>query len=330
MRLNQKTLRAIQDQSARICVELARLKLERVKQVDQSLQDLGIERRNGWQWLGEAKINLDKAETALRSQQFVEARQFASEALMFGRMLQRNHWDHAVHRLSSPTSNPWAVSFQSLPEYWRLSRQIESLGSLETMENLLPSGEFEDRSTLIAEHWKHEQSLVEGVESGAELYESAKQGKYSLRLSALPTNPSAVPGVVSKPPVTFISPEIVVHTGQIVRITGWTKIPANLVSSSDGALIYDSLLGKPGAVRLKASHDWQKFELDPIPVPESQEMTLTIALHGLGELLVDDLRICAFEPTQAIAAPEKTKSTVAPTKYSPLDIRRLNPLPKRQ
>lgn len=326
--LNQR-IREIQEQSAHLQVDLAKLKLERIRIVDQSLQDMGIEQRNGWQLLGEAKINLDKAETALRSQQYAEARKFAAEAMLFGRLLQRSHWEHAVKRLPTATANPWAVSFQSLPEYWRLSRQIESFGSLETLENLLPSAEFEDRSTLIAEHWKHEQLLVETIESGAELYGSAKQGKFCLRLSARPVEVNSVPTLIPKPPVTMISPGIVVHAGQTVRISGWAKIPANLVGSTDGALIYDSLLGKPGAIRLKGAQDWKKFELIR-PVPESQEMTLTIALHGLGELLIDDVQVTAFEPAQPIAAPTPNKSAVAPTKYSPLDLRRLNPLPKKK
>ena len=326
--MNQKVAR-IQDQSARVIVELARLKMDRIRQVDQTLQNQGVTRPEGWRWLGEAKQHLEKADSALKAQQFSEARQHADDALQFGRLLQRAHWDHAVQRLSSPTTSPWAVSFQSLPDHWRLIRRLEKLGNLDAMENLLPSGEFEDIGTLVAEHWQHEQAMLETVESSASLHHVAKQGKFSLRLSAIPVAGQPVPSVVSKPPVTVASPGISVQAGQVVRITGWAKIPSTLVGSIDGALIYDSLLGKSGAIRLKASQDWKRFELIR-PVPESQEITISVSLQGLGELLVDDLRIAAFEMGPDLVPSTPEKSTVEPARFSPLDMRRLNPLQKRK
>jgi hypothetical protein len=279
--------------------------------------------------LGDAKIQLDKAEVALKAQQPAEARQFAAEAMQLARLLQRAHWEHVNRRLPSPTSNPWAVSFQSLPEYWRLSRQIESLGPAEKMQNQLPSGEFEDVSTLLAEHWKNEQAMQESVESSADLYRIAKQGSYSLRLSASPIDGATIPSIMTKPPVTMVSPGISARAGQVVRISGWAKIPADLLGSLDGAMIYDNLLGKPGAVRLKSSQDWKRFELVRL-VPESQDVTVTLSLNGLGELLIDDLRISVFELGEEPPLPPSNKSPIAPARYSPLDnFRRLNPLQKR-
>ncbi len=325
--LNQKIL-AIQEQSARASVDLAKLKLERIRLVDQTLQSLGVGRKDAWQWLGDAKLQLDKADSALRAQQPSEARQYAGKALQYGRYLQRAYWDQVSRRLSSPTSNPWAVSFQSLPEYWRMSRRVDSLGSSDAQVNLLPSGEFEDPGTLIGEHWQHEQSMLDTVESSAKLYGAAKQGDFCLRLSARPTDGETVPKSFSKPPVLMVSPAISVRAGQVVRITGWAKVPATILGSVDGAMIYDSLLGKTGAIRLKTTQDWQRFELLR-PVPESQEMTVTFALNGVGDVLFDDLRVACFELGSDAPLPPSNKSSIAPTKYSPLDLRRLNPLQKR-
>ena len=114
----------------------------------------------------------------------------------------------------------------------------------------------------------------------------------------------------------------------MVRITGWAKVPTALEGSVDGALIYDSLLGKAGAIRLKASQDWRPFELLR-PVPESQEMTITIALHGLGEVLIDDLKVTAFELNTDIPLPPSNKSSIIPAKGSGLISGRLNPIQKR-
>ena len=326
--LNQK-IAGIQEQSAHLLVELAKLKLDRIRQVDQALQNMDVGRPDAWKLLGEARQHMDKAESALQLKQTDDARQQASEALQFGRFLQRNHWEHAIRTSPNTTTSPWAVSFQSLPEHWNLMRRLEKLGSLDAMENLLPSGEFEDIGTLVAEHWKHQQTMLETVQSSAELYPVAKQGKSSLRLAASPIAREPNANSISNPPVTVVSPGVSVHAGQYVRVTGWAKIPTPIIGSIEGALIFDSLLGKSGAVRLKAVQDWQRFELLR-PVTETQEMTMTISLQGLGELLVDDLRITASELGPNVPLPSTNKSAIEPAKYSPLDIRRLNPLQKRR
>ena len=96
-----------------------------------------------------------------------------------------------------------------------------------------------------------------------------------------------------------------------------------------GKLIYDSLLGKSGALRLKGAQDWKRFELIR-PVPESQEVTLSISLQGFGELLVDDVRIAVFELRPDAPTTPANRSAVEPVRFSPLDVRRLNPLQKKK
>jgi hypothetical protein len=329
--LNQKIL-SIQEQSANICVELARLKLERIRQLHLSLPSDAIQHPEDARGsLGAAKLQLDDAQSELNKQEYARAGIAAAEALEYGRFVQLADWEQAVRRLPNITKSPWALSFQSLPEHYRLMKQLENQKSLNALSNLLPSGEFENMGTLVAERWRPEQSTIEAVDSSAGLYGVAKQGENCLRLSAS-LNPNAgdtQPKVFSKPLVTVVSPGISVHAGQIVRISGWAKIPQAISGSFDGALIYDSLLGKPGAVRLKAAQDWQRFELVR-PVPESQELTITLSLQGIGELYVDDLRVIAFEPAQDITLPSG-KSDLAPAKHSTFEsIRRLNPLPMRK
>ena len=326
--LNEQ-IASIQDRSAYMSVELARLKFERIREIDQMLQGMGVGRPEAPRLISESRQHLEKAESALQARQFLEAQQEASEALQFGRLLQRSHWEHAIRSLPNVTSSPWAVSFQSLPEHWRLLRRIGKLGSLESHENLIPSGEFEDIKTLIGEHWKHEQTMLETVQSSAELHHVAKQGEFSLRLAASPLSAGQIPSAITSAPVTVVSPSVTVHKGQIVRITGWIKIPTAISGSIEGAILYDSLLGKAGAIRLKAAQDWRQFELLR-PVPESQDMTVTVSLQGLGEVLLDDLRIVAVELDSDSEVPAPTVPSVEPAKFSPLDLRRLNPLQRRK
>jgi hypothetical protein len=329
--LNQR-ISATQDRSAAACVELSQLKLERIRQIDQQLQQLGVGLPEAQPLLAQAQQHTNSADMALRQQQYQSARQHAADAMQLARMLQRAHWENAVKKLPSPVVSPYAVCFQTLPAHWKLMRGV-SERSLAAHPNKLPSGEFEDLDTLIAAGWRHEQRAVPGVQSAAELHPSAKQGQYSLRLAAQPAAGEPPPISLNKIPVTVVSPPLSVHAGQVVRISGWVKLPQAVLGSLDGATIHDSLLGKTGAWRVKAARDWQRFELLRV-VPESQELTVTISLHGLGELAIDDLQIVAFSPPAEVAeSPSSGAPAVKPTKFSSLDaldLRRLNPLPKRK
>ena len=330
-RLNQR-IAAMQDKSAAACVELSQLKLERTRQIDQQLQQMGVGLPEARRLLEQAKHHDNSASAALKQQQYQSARQHAADAMQLTRMLQRVHWENAVKKLPTPVVSPYALCFQTLPAHWRLMRTV-SERSAAAAANKLPSGEFEDLDTLIAAGWRHEQRAIPGVQSAAELHPSAKQGQYSLRLAAQPAAGEPPPVSLNKIPVTVVSPPLTVHAGQVVRISGWVKLQQAVVGNLDGATIHDSLLGKTGARRVKAARDWQRFELLRV-VPESQDLTVTISLHGLGELAVDDLQIVAFVPSTEVAeSPSPSEPTVKPAKFSPLDaldLRRLNPLPKRK
>lgn len=330
-RLNQHIV-AMQNRSAATLVELSQLKLERVRQIDQQLQQMGVGLPDARRLLGQAGQYCENANTALKQQQYPSARQHSADAMQLTRMLQRMHWENAVKKLPTPVVSPYALSFQTLPAHWRLMRGA-SERSVAAAPNKLPSGEFEDLDTLIAAGWRHEQRAIPGVQSAAELHPSAKQGQYSLRLAAQPAAGEAPPVSLNKIPVTVSSPPLTVHAGQVVRISGWVKLSQSVVGSLDGATIHDSLLGKTGTWRVNAARDWQRFEMLRV-VPESQDLTVTISLHGLGELAIDDLQIAAFVPTAEVAElPSSNDPAVKPAKFSPLDaldLRRLNPLPKRK
>ncbi|MBS0203837.1 MAG: hypothetical protein JSS49_13110 [Planctomycetes bacterium] len=326
--INQR-IANIQDRSATAMVELCRLKLERVRKVDQQLQALGVGQPDAYELLRKAKLQFDMAEARLKQQEYHTARQYADVSLRYVRILQRAHWDHAVARLPTPVSSSYALCFQTLPAHWRLIKGVEKLGK-SSEPNKLPSGDFEDVDTLIAAGWKHDQHPTANVQSSAELHPVARQGKSSLRLAAEPTIKEPHTFQFQFPPVAVTSPPVSVHAGQLVKITGWVKTPYPIVRSLDGAMIYDSLLGKTGALRIVNSPDWQRFEMWRV-VPESQPVTVTTELHGLGELLLDDLRITAVTlPHEVAEAPRHIDPEVKPSRFSPLDIRRLNPLRDRK
>lgn len=282
-------VQAIKAASAAACVELARLKFDRVAKVHEELQTLAPPVPDGPQLLGRARLRLERAEAALKAQDFHTARVNAGEAMQSLRILQRAHWDEAVRSLSSPVSSPYAVCFQTLPQHWKLVADFGRSRSAES-RNLLPSGEFEDLDTLIAEGWENEQHVPEELRAKAELFPSGRSSRYSLRLACEPAAGVPPPRHLERAAVTLTTPPIPARAGQILHISGWVKIRQPITGHRDGLMIYDSLLGKPGALRFHQASTWTKFEILREP-KESTDWTLTMSLTGMGDILIDDLRI---------------------------------------
>lgn len=322
---------AIQEQSATVMVELSQLKIERVRKVDAQLQQLGVGYAESRQLLGQAKLHTDMAEAKLKQQDYQAARHYACVAMQITRILQRAHWDQAVAKLPTPMSSPYALCFQTLPAHWQLMRRLEQQGKSNDI-NKLPSGDFEDLDTLIAAGWRHEQRATPDVASSAELRPQAKQGKSAIRLSAEPTAKDPTTFQFHAPPVSVTSPAVSVHAGHLIKISGWVKAPHPFVGSIDGVMIYDSLLGKTGAIRIKNAIDWQRFELWRM-APESQSLTVTAEMHGLGELYLDDVRITSTPMVGELAEVPRIDPEVKPSRFTPLDpfdLRRFNPLRDRK
>ena len=290
--LRQK-INTLAERSARISIELARLKLERVRGVDSELSTLGVSQRDAPQLLGLAESTIANADRALQGGDYNGARELSEHSLQYVRILQRAHWNDAVRNLSSPSASPYTSCFQTLPDHWKM---VAALGrspvKLDT--NLLPYGDFEDPNSILV-GWEHSQNALPGVKASADLYESPHKGKYALRLVAWPENPQAVPTVISRSPVTVTTPPVMVRSGQVVHISGWIKVPERVHGSQDGVIVYDSQSGPVGALRFEEVKEWKQFSLVR-EIQQSGELTITISLTGLGEVLLDDLVIVPHDP----------------------------------
>lgn len=321
--INQR-IALTEERSATVMLELARLKLERVRKIDQQLQQLGVGQPDSRQLLGQAKLQYEMAEARLKQQEYHTARQYAGTVMQLTRILQRTHWDHAVAKQVSPVTSPFTLCFQTLPAHWRLIRAMEKAGKSNDV-NRLPSGDFEDLDTVIAGGWRNEQTPVADVKTIADLHPVAKKGRFSLRLSAESTIPDPATFQFAFAPLAITSPPLSVNAGQLVKISGWVKTPQSIVRSLDGALIYDSLMGKTGGIRITNANEWQRFEIWRV-VPSSQQLTVTAEMHGLGEFLLDELKITSSPLANDLAAsPRVVDPEVKPSRFAPLDLRRLVP-----
>ena len=320
----REQVKTLGESAARVTIELARAKLERVAAVDGELHKLGRGQIDAVRILTEAKSHIERAETFWRTQHFHEARIAACDAMQFLRILQYAHWGDASHRLYSPVSSPHTLCFQTLPDHWNMIARFGRTLSSES-KNLLRSGDCEDLDTMVAEGWTRTETAISGVLSTAELIKRAHQGTYALRLAAAPTTGLDPPVSIPERPVTVVSPPVTVYKGQLVYIRGWVKMEAPSLGNLEGAVFYDSLGGPGTALRWRNKADWQMFDLTR-EVHETTELTLTMALSGLGDVRFDDLEII---PLNVNSSPAKGNGKYAtPTgrggRGGPLDfLRRL-------
>ena len=78
--------------------------------------------------------------------------------------------------------------------------------------------------------------------------------------------------------------------GSLVQVSGWIRITEAIKASHDGALFYDSVGGEPLAIRLTEPTPWKKVTFYR-RVPSSGNISVTLALTGIGAVYFDDVRI---------------------------------------
>ncbi len=206
----------------------------------------------------------------------------------------------------SVAENPWVLSVATLADLVRVNGLLSrSPGS----ENRLPLGGFENLPALLAAGWRHQQLPIEGITTAVRLSPIAPHGgAYCLELEARLLDANAPTPVVPASPVWIKSRPVRIRAGELVEITGRARVPEELLGSVDGLEIIDTLGGPGLATRIKAAPSWQPFRMIRAATADV-DLTVTIALTGLGTAQVDDLAIRTLRlsganpPTQAPQSP---------------------------
>jgi hypothetical protein len=292
----RRQIAASRESTARLWIDLAGAKLSRVESVHAELLDLQVTVPNGTDLLDAARRFQRQAESEFSAGRFNDARRSSQSVLALLRSYQRAQWERAVARLSSGVSSPYTVCFQTLPEHWRLMARI-GRGSLQG-ENLLKSGDFEDPDTIRA-RWIPDQTDDPAIDARSELYRGrASQGDYALHLMAGLQSPSATVPALAEPALQWISPPVSVYAGQIVYVGGKVRVDRPIAGHVDGLLIYETLEGPMGGQRWRDAASppkWETFQLLR-EVRESGELRVVIELRGLGDVMIDDVRVLAIDP----------------------------------
>lgn len=312
-RINQ-----ISDTNARLWYELARAKLQRVQRVDAELQHMGHGIPDSPQLIARANSHLALASQRLRdgsnSNRGVTQASFSTSyaattstpefvrlqcqgAMQSLRILQRAHWEAAIAERSSAIASPYTISYQTLPEHWRFVRRVGA-AHFAGYENRLPSGNFENTDTaqMVADGWSNQQDDIEGVRAAAELASTGSSSGFALRLLAVPNTNAEIPIALEGIPIALTTPPLPVKAGQIVHISGRIRIQARPAASIEGVTMNESLTGSKA--RWKKTRGWETFEMIR-EVTTDSDLRLRLTLHGLGEVLFDDLKIVASTPIAA-------------------------------
>jgi hypothetical protein len=239
-------------------------------------------------WLATAQKSLQLCDGQLAAGDAAGAALNAQRAGRALRLTERAYWDAAVKELVSPVASPAAVSFDTLPNHWRL---MDRLRARPFGPNRVDGGDFEDIGVMLRAGWRYILHPAPTVQAAVDLLpQVAHSGRLGVRLAVAPADPKNPPAAIESPPILFTSPAVQVEAGQIVCIHGWVRVPTPITASVDGLLIVDSLAGECLADRIGQTKGWRQFALYRV-APQAGPMCVTFALSGIGEAWLDDIAI---------------------------------------
>jgi len=282
--------------AARLHRELAALRLQESIQVTQQLSASLTAAHDLQERLGQARRELQLCDQHLASQKFELAyatSEKVGQSLDYCEKLLRDE----VHPLLD-------LGLATLPDQHRLQT---ALSHSATGANRLTGGDFEDLPAMLASGWRHQQLPLDGVSTAVRLSPTApRSGLYCLELEAQPVDNEALSTVVPTAPVWITSAPISAKAGELIEITGFARVPSELLGSVDGLQIIDSLGGAHWAHRVPATPSWQPFRLLRVATVDTQ-VSVTLALTGFGTAQVDNLAIRAVRLPTAPVAPQTAR-----------------------
>ena len=278
--------------AARMVLQLAQARFDRVREVDRSLIELGHAQPDASQLMTRAASFLSRAAALLGRGESNVSRLYSDATLQTLRILQRAHWEHAVRESATPVASTSSRCFQTLPEHWELAAAVVGSGS--GFRPRLLGGDFEDLEGMIRAGWSSQRAAISGMTMAAEVYRGSRgrdgERGSCLRLLAVSDLRASVPTRLPQYTVIVDSPSVSVSAGELVRITGRIRLVSARPGSLDGGVLEDTLGGPAARLHCRRTGGWRRFELLR-RAERGGDVRLRVALEGLGELRVDDLQI---------------------------------------
>ncbi len=280
-------LRRIAPRAAQIRRELANTRLQQATQLTAIMGSRDGEPSELQRILAQARGELAECDRARGAKNFLLA-YLQADAVD----LSINGLENQLRSEVGPSgSSPEAFlgySGLSQPERQKL---LSTLARAPVSENMLVGGGFENLPQMLENGWRHKQLPLEGITTAVRLSpESPHSGSYCLELKARSLDESSPTAIVPTAPVWITSAPLQVQAGDLVEITGLVRITEPLLGSVDGLQIIDTLGGADMAVRMHEAPTWRPFRIIRSATADAQ-VSVTIALSGLGEAQIDDLAV---------------------------------------
>ena len=216
--------------------------------------------------------------------------------------------DETLHRIAATTAPTLPAGSAPLPLDWTTLAELRSLevalpnGS---PPQSLPGGDFEDLNVLLQSGWQRLEQPPAGVKTAVRLSpEAPGLGSYCLELQVQSDANGCPPPALPASPVWVTSPPLQTPPGHLIEISGMVRVAEAPLGLADPLVIFDSVGGEEGAIRVESSPSWRPFRMLRVPTPGA-EMRLTIALGGVGRAQVDEitLRYIPLQPATMAQTP---------------------------
>jgi hypothetical protein len=224
---------------------------------------------------------------------------------------ERRVWENGVKAEGSMVASPLTASDSALAEEWRF---VAARSATVPGPELLQGGGMERIDDLAGGGWRHFARAQPEVRTGVEVSQSRPAtGQGCLRLIAKPIDPEEAPVVVETPPLWITTPPVAIQAGKLVEISAQVFVPKPIAGSVDGLFVFDSLGGPALGERVAATKVWRRLVLHRIVPTEAvgEPLTVTFALTGLGEALIDDVSIRVIDRGDPNGVPATLVSTPA-------------------
>lgn len=132
--------------------QLAEMQLSETEQIHAQLDAMGNRIKSTKKSLHESHTHLEGARAALARRDYPLAVDEARRARRLSRLVRESHWRLVQEYLPSPVTDPYAVSYQTLPESMRFQAGLDQA---QFSENRVPTGNFEQNGNLDREGWTY-------------------------------------------------------------------------------------------------------------------------------------------------------------------------------
>jgi hypothetical protein len=199
---------------------------------------------------------------------------------------RRTWWDSVRGLFPSPLASPCCASFDTLPSHVRLAFRLQQAT---WSRNGLPAGDCEHLEQLLRSGWQQQRHDSPDVQSSVELSnDTPHAGASSIRLVAATRSDRRL--AFDEPAVSLVTAPLQARAGQIARLHGFVRVPQPLQGAAAALHVYDNQAGPSLADAITHAPAWREFTLYRA-IPRDGTLTLTFALHGIGEAFIDDVTI---------------------------------------